>query len=74
MRNYRNAFYELKVSSSESVERWEEVGARDMWFCSFKRWHTFYEHCDAPSLDVGVREALDAFVTQQEALMPHACY
>ncbi len=38
--------------------------------CAFKHCHTLLEKNEALPLDVAVREAFDAFVTQPEASMP----
>ena len=67
---YCNAFYEPKLSNSENVESWEEAGAEDMRLRAFKRWHTLLEQYEAPPLDVALKEALDAFVTQRKGSMP----
>ena len=74
MRDYQNAFYEPKLNNSENVEIWEEVGAEDLWLRAFKRWHVLLEQYEAPPLDVAVKEALDAFVTQRKGSMLDAWY
>ena len=74
MRNYQNAFYEPKLSNSENVESWEEAGAEDMRLRAFKRWHALLEQYEEPPLDIAVKEALDAFVTQRKESMPDAWY
>ncbi len=41
---------------------------------AFKRWHVLLKQYEAPLLDVAVKEALDAFVTQRKGSMPNAWY
>ena len=74
MRNYQIAFYEPKLSNSENVESWGEVGAENMRLRAFERWHVLLEQYEAPPLNVTVKEALGAFVTQRKGSMPDAWY
>ena len=49
-----------------------DSGTGDMWLCALRRWHTLsYQYRILP-LDVAVKRAVDAFVTQRDALMCNA--
>ena len=74
VRIYQNSLFEPEVSSNDIFFKLEEAGAEEMRLCALKRWHTFLEQYDPLPLDVAVREALDAFVTQPEASMPDIWY
>ena len=74
MHNYQIAFYEPKLSNSENVESWEEAGAENMRLRAFERRHVLLEQYGAPPLNVTVKEALGAFVTQRKGSMPDAWY
>jgi len=74
MRNYQTAFYEPALSDSENVESWEEAGAPDMRERAFKRWNTLLNEYEAPAIDDGVKEALEAFVARRKEELPDAWY
>jgi trimethylamine--corrinoid protein Co-methyltransferase len=74
MRNYQTAFYEPKLSDSENVESWEEVGSKDMRARAYERWTGMLESYEAPPIDPGLREALEAFVARRKEELPDAWY
>jgi trimethylamine---corrinoid protein Co-methyltransferase len=74
MRNYQTAFYEPKLSDSENVESWEEAGSKDMRARAYERWTGMLESYEAPPIDPGLREALEAFVARRKEELPDAWY
>ncbi len=74
MRHYQNAFYEPALSDSENVESWEEGGARDMRQRAHGRWTQMLKDYEAPAMDEGMREALEAFVAKRKEELPDAWY
>lgn len=74
MRNYQTAFYEPKLSDSENVESWEESGSKDMRARAYERWTGMLESYEAPPIDPGLREALEAFVARRKEELPDAWY
>ncbi len=74
MQNYQTAFYESALSDSENVESWEERGAKDMERRAYERWNQMLVEYEAPPIDEGVDEALQAYVAQRKSELPDAWY
>jgi len=74
MRNYQKAFYEPKLSDSENVESWEEAGSSDMRMRAYDQWNGMLKQYEAPPIDAGVREQLDAYVAKRKQEIPDAWY
>ena len=74
MRNYQTAFYEAKLSDSENVESWEEVGSKDMRQRAYERWTTMLKEYQAPPIDIALREELSAYVAKRKEELPDAWY
>ena len=72
--NYQTAFYEPKLSNSDSVEQWEEQGSRDAARRAYVRWNKLLNDYEAPPIDPGTREALEDFVARRKAELPDAWY
>jgi len=74
MRNYQTAFYEPRLSDSENVENWEEAGSSDMRMRAYDRWNDMLRQYEAPPIDAGIREELDAYVARRKEEIPDAWY
>jgi trimethylamine--corrinoid protein Co-methyltransferase len=74
MRNYQTAFYEPALSDSENVESWEEGGSKDMRQRAYERWNKMLEEYQAPAIDAGTREELEAYVARRKEELPDAWY
>jgi len=74
MRNYQTAFYEPALSDSENVESWEEAGSPDMRQRAFKRWNAMLAEYQAPPIESGMKEELEAFVAKRKEELPEAWY
>ena len=74
MRNYKTAFYEPKLSDSENVESWEDLGSKDMRQRAYERWNSMLEHYQEPPMDDAKREELNAFVSKRKEELPDAWY
>lgn len=74
MAHYQTAFYEARLSNSDSVEQWEEQGSKDAARRAFERWNQLLRDYEAPPLDEGVREALHDFVARRKRELPDAWY
>ena len=72
--HYTSAFYEAQLSDSNSVEQWEEHGAKDSQRRAYERWNKLLADYQAPPLDPGKREALEAFVARRKEQLPAAWY
>jgi len=67
MARYRDAFYEPLVSDWSNFGQWTEAGARDATTRAYDIWQATLESYEAPPLDPGLREAMDAFVARRRA-------
>ena len=72
--HYTSAFYEAQLSDSNSVEQWEEQGARDAQRRAFERWKKLLADHVAPPMDPATREALDDYVARRKRELPEAWY
>jgi trimethylamine--corrinoid protein Co-methyltransferase len=72
--NFESAFYRSYIADNNSVEQWMAEGSQDAFKRAngiWKRWLADYE---APAIDPGIDEALQAFMAQKKASMPDANY
>ena len=70
--NFQSAFYRSNIADNNSYEQWQVEGekrAEQRANEIARQWLGMYE---APALDEGIREALDAFVAQKKSGMPDA--
>jgi trimethylamine--corrinoid protein Co-methyltransferase len=72
--HYTSAFYEAALSDSNSVEQWEEQGARDAQRRAYERWNALLADYQPPPLDPARREALVDFVARRKRELPEAWY
>ncbi|MGF1475557.1 MAG: trimethylamine methyltransferase family protein [Geminicoccaceae bacterium] len=74
MANYQTAFYETRLSDSDSVEKWEEAGSLDMAARALARWRNLLANYQAPTLDPAIDEELRAYVERRKGSMTDAWY
>lgn len=74
MANYTTAFYEAKLSNSDSVEQWEEQGSKDAARRAYDRWNLLLNQFEPPPIDPGTLEALNDYVARRKAELPDAWY
>jgi trimethylamine---corrinoid protein Co-methyltransferase len=72
--HYTTAFYESALSDSNSVEQWEEQGARDSQRRAYERWNKLLAEYVPPPLDPAKREALADYVARRKSQLPEAWY
>jgi trimethylamine--corrinoid protein Co-methyltransferase len=72
--HYKTAFYEARLSDSNSVEQWEEQGSKDAARRAFERWNRLLAEYEPPPLDPARREALEDYVARRKAALPDAWY
>jgi trimethylamine--corrinoid protein Co-methyltransferase len=72
--HYTSAFYEAQLSDSNSVEQWEEQGAKDAARRSYDRWKKLLADYQPPPLDSARREALEDYVARRKSALPEAWY
>jgi len=74
MANYETAFYDAKMSNSDSFERWEEEGSKDCQARAYERWNQLLNDYEAPPLDTAIDEELKAFIAKRKEAMKDAWY
>lgn len=74
MRHYRTANYEPSVPEPGPYEHWVEAGAPTLAERATARWKAMLADYEAPPMETGVREALDAFVARRKRDMPDEWY
>jgi trimethylamine--corrinoid protein Co-methyltransferase len=65
MRRFSTAFYQHTVFSMDNYEKWEEEGSPDSYRLANAVWKRMLQAYDAPELDEGIAEELEAFVAQR---------
>ena len=70
--NFKSAFWRSDLFDYKPFETWAEEGARDTQALASERVAKQLADYQAPALDDGVREALEAFVAARKAEMPDA--
>ncbi|MEQ8968665.1 MAG: trimethylamine methyltransferase family protein [Azospirillaceae bacterium] len=68
--NFETAFYRSTIADNNSFEQWEAEGARDATQRAHAVWKRWLAEYQAPPIDPGVAEALDAFVARRRGEMP----
>ncbi len=72
--NYETAYYDAVLSDSESVEQWQEQGAKDSARRAFERWNQLLNEYEAPYMDAGKDEELKEWIEKRKAELPDAWY
>ncbi|MBL8672403.1 MAG: trimethylamine methyltransferase family protein [Alphaproteobacteria bacterium] len=72
--NFEEAFYRFELHDNNSVEQWEAEGRLDMPQRANRQWKKMLAEYEAPPLDPGIDEALQAFIARKKASMPDATH
>ena len=70
--NFETAFYRSPVADNNSFEQWEAEGAQDAAQRANTLWKKWLSDYEAPALDPGVDEALQAFIAWRKESEPDA--
>jgi len=70
MAHFESAFYEARLSDSNSLEQWEEQGSKDAARRAFDCWNELLARYEPPPLDPAKREALEDYVARRKASLP----
>ena len=70
--NFKSAFWRSDLFDYKPFETWAEDGARDTQTLAAERVAKMLGDYQQPELDIGVTEALDAYVAKRKAEMPDA--
>jgi trimethylamine--corrinoid protein Co-methyltransferase len=70
--NFKSAFWRSDLLDYKPFETWYEEGARDTQALAGERVKKMLGDYQAPELDAGIRESLDAYVARRKSEMPDA--
>ncbi len=70
--NFKEAFWRSEVLDYKPFETWADEGGRDSHTLAAARVKTLLDAYQAPPIDPGIQEGLEAFVAQRKAAMPDA--
>ncbi len=65
-RNFKSAFYLSDLADNNSFEQWVEDGSLDMQARANAKYKALLDSYQAPPLDPGIDQALQAFITQRK--------
>jgi len=68
--NFENAFYRSTIADNNSFEQWEAEGSDDAQIRANKLWKAMLADYEAPAIDPGIDEALNAFMAQRKDALP----
>ena len=68
--NFETAFYRSTVADNNSFEQWEADGSLSAEQRANALWKDMLAAYEAPAMDPGVAEALDAFMARRKAALP----
>jgi trimethylamine---corrinoid protein Co-methyltransferase len=68
--NFETAFYRSEIADNNSFEQWQEDGSLDAAQRANAIWKRMLREYEAPPIDPGVDEALQAFIARRKASMP----
>ena len=66
MERYKSAFYQPFLSDWQNYENWEAGGSVTATQRATAIWQRILEECEAPPLDPGIREELEAYVAKRK--------
>ena len=72
--NFETAFYRSYVADNNSVEQWMAEGSKDAVTRANATWKKWLADYQAPAVDPGIEEALNAYVAAKKASMPDASH
>lgn len=70
--NFKSAFWRTDLLDYKPFETWEDEGARDTQALASARVKKMLADYQAPAIDEGIAEALNAYVAKKKASMPDA--
>ncbi len=74
MAHYETAFWDSELSDNEPFEKWEAAGAEDAATRANRAWKRRLAEYEAPPMEAGMREELEAFVARKKAEMADMWY
>ncbi|MEM7283622.1 MAG: trimethylamine methyltransferase family protein, partial [Pseudomonadota bacterium] len=72
--NYETAFFDSKLSDSESYEQWKEGGEKQAVKRAHEHWKQLLADYETPPLDAAIDEELQAFMAKKKEGVPDRWY
>ena len=74
MKNYETAFWDSATADNNSFEQWRDAGSKDVMRRANEKWRAMLQAYEAPPLDPGIDEALQAFMAGKKESRPDMWY
>jgi trimethylamine--corrinoid protein Co-methyltransferase len=68
--NFETAFWRSGLADNNSFEQWRDDGEKDIVQRANERWKQMLRDYEAPPLDPGIDEALQAFMAKRKEVLP----
>jgi trimethylamine--corrinoid protein Co-methyltransferase len=68
--NFENAFWRSGLADNNSFEQWRDEGEKDIVARANTQWKKLLREYEAPPLDPGIDEALQAFMAKRKEVLP----
>jgi trimethylamine--corrinoid protein Co-methyltransferase len=68
--NFETAFYRSSIADNNSYEQWEAEGRQDAAQRANKLWKRMLQEYEAPEIDAGIHESIQAFIATKKAAVP----
>jgi trimethylamine--corrinoid protein Co-methyltransferase len=68
--NFENAFWRSSLADNNSFEQWRDEGEKDIVQRANERWKQMLREYEAPALDEGIDEQLQAFMAKRKEVLP----
>jgi trimethylamine---corrinoid protein Co-methyltransferase len=68
--NFENAFWRSTLTDNNSFEQWRDDGEKDMVVRANATWKRMLNEYEAPPIDPGLDESLQAFMAKQKETLP----
>ena len=65
--NFKTAFYRSNIADNNSFEQWEMEGSQDAVMRANKLWKQMLKEYEAPPIDPGVDEAIQAYIEKRKS-------
>ncbi|MCB1882798.1 MAG: trimethylamine methyltransferase family protein [Geminicoccaceae bacterium] len=70
--HFKDAFFSSELADNNSFEQWQAEGAKDMNARGIEAARRALDSYEAPPIDPGIVEALDAYIAEREAVLPNS--
>lgn len=74
LKNFESANYRAELADNNSFEQWTDLGSKDTQERAYEVWTRMLKTYEAPPIDPGVDEELQAFVARRKGSMADAWY